>query len=126
MPIKYRERDLYTWGDALIELQEWADEYGDGVLQKWVDYRQRVGAGKPGHHVLCPEMPAYLQKISRAANRLDPKEQKAVMAYYSAQLVDGQRPKEEVIAFEIDMKIRDFKNYRRSGKINLLKLLNSF
>ena len=123
--MKYKEIDLFKWGDELYKLQEWADEHGDGVLQKWVDYQQKVGGGKPEHTILCPEMPSYLRRVSREAHKLDKKEQIAIKAYYSAQLVDGQRPREETVALEIDMKIRDFKQYRRSGRINLLKRLNS-
>lgn len=123
--MKYKERDLFLWGDELYKLQEWANEHGDGFLQKWVDYQQKVGGGKPEHTILCPEMPSYLRRVSREANKLPKGQQVAVKAYYSAQLVDGQRPKEETIAIKIGMKISDFKNYWRKGRINLLKNLNS-
>lgn len=122
---KYTERDLYAWGEKLIELQDWPDEQGDNIIQRMVDYQVRLDAPPAEDKVLCPEMPQWMRLIHRRANQLDREQRKVVAAWYSAELYQGQKPTKRDVAKAINMSFPLFNNLLREGKKKLLFLLNS-
>lgn len=114
---------MYAWGDSLIRLQDYADEFGDSILQKMVEYGQSVTGGIHDRPMV-PEFPSWVRTISKAVSNLGRDQRIAVTAYYSAQLIDGRLPAKYQIAREIGMKTPEFEDNLHIGRKNLLKVLN--
>lgn len=121
---RYRESDLYAWGEHLLRLQDSADELGENILQKTADYGGPLDGGSDGHKVLCPEAPWWVGAINRCANQLERQQRRVVAAWYSAGLIEGRKARPPEVAEALGMELSMFNKHLKKGKKNLLLLLN--
>jgi len=126
---------LREFGDFVVKHIDHADELGENALYRFAQYGYiepttgQMKVDKDGQPlgrdtVLCPDMPARLQKVERALRKLHYLEENSIrLAYCEPLQEDGQPLTVSQMARKLRINKGKFKAELRTGKKHLEKLL---
>ena len=77
--------ELRAWGDFIIKHMNHADEYGESILSRYIEYGY-TDSTPATDKILCPDMPTRLQRLNIAVNRLSTPQRAAVTLHFCSPL----------------------------------------
>ena len=125
---------LTEFGDFIANHIDFADETGESILHKFVEYGytdpttgqmkfDKDGSPLGRDTVLCPEMPTRLRKVEIALRKLAYLESSSIRLEYCSPLVDGQPYTVSQMARVLHINKGKFRAEFRKGKRKLAGLL---